>query len=139
MRLLWRYLTLISFDACTSVSFRSVTPAITVIRSRSFRLMVNVSMLWPGCYRVPAHGDILIELPRGHSHGVPTARFFQFWFADLPKKLLMGGKDRFEQIASVEISRRTRRRRSDDFDPDRAMIRAFHAGLNEGAFEPRAE
>ena len=41
-----------------------------VIRSRSFRLIVNVSMLWPGCYRNPApkgtflssyHGDILME------------------------------------------------------------------------------
>src|ERR1039457_16225 len=71
MRFVWPSLTLISFDAGTSVSFRSVTPAITVIRSRSFRLMVNVSMLWPGCYRVPAQGDVLIELPRGLSHGVP--------------------------------------------------------------------
>src|ERR1035437_842391 len=44
----------------------------TVIRSRSFRLIVNVSMLWPSCYRNPAYGDILIELAWGHSHGVPT-------------------------------------------------------------------
>src|SRR5688572_26453493 len=45
----------------------------TVIRSRSFRLIVNVSMWWPGCYPNPAQGDILIELAGGHSHGVPTA------------------------------------------------------------------
>ena len=45
------------------------------MRSRSFRLIVNVSMLWPDCYRNPANGDISIELQRGHSHGVPTLFF----------------------------------------------------------------
>jgi hypothetical protein len=45
-----------------------------VNRSRSFRLIVIVSMLWPGCYRNPAsmgtflssyHGDILMEFRQG--------------------------------------------------------------------------
>jgi hypothetical protein len=44
-----------------------------VIRSRSFRLIVNVSMVWPGLLPHPGQkGDILIELAWGHSHGVPT-------------------------------------------------------------------
>src|SRR3954470_2101143 len=70
MRLLWRYPTPIKAHACTSVSFFAATPTITVMRSRSCPLIVNVSMLWPGCYRNPAtkgtflssyHGDILTE------------------------------------------------------------------------------
>jgi hypothetical protein len=50
-----------------------VTPAITVIRSRSFQLMVNVSMSWPGCYRIPAQGDILMEFVVRQKSVLPEA------------------------------------------------------------------
>jgi len=68
----------ISSDACTSVSSCSLTPARIVNRSRSFRLIFNVSMLWPGWLPQPRpKGDISIELSWGHSHGVPTTPFAQ--------------------------------------------------------------
>ena len=54
-----------------------------VNRSRSFRLIVIVSMLWPGCYRNPAsmgtflssyHGDILMEFRQFHKSEVAATR-----------------------------------------------------------------
>jgi len=77
----------INEHACISVSFRSVTPTITVNRSRSFRLTVNVSLLWPGCYPNPGsrgtfessyQGDILMEF----------RQYSDFHFA---RRLLEGG------------------------------------------------
>jgi hypothetical protein len=60
--------------AATSVSSLRWIPTMIVIRSRSLRLIVNVSMSPQLLPQLRPQGDIFMELERGHSHGVGTVR-----------------------------------------------------------------